>query len=127
VSGNTVLGIGRTTPAEIPSIIISLRIFLFSGFPEITSSNITPWKLVSFRNTSKPACSDSMAETNDTREQSQVRNYKMPFKNLRLDFNYKCVAIAEQIASEIFKRFRYFENFLSSTVQKKVKKHWSKP
>jgi hypothetical protein len=53
---------------------------LNSGDAVNSSSNMTPWKLVSFRNTSMPTCWDSMTETNNTKEHElQLMNTNQPF------------------------------------------------
>ena len=60
--GNTVRFRGRTTPDKIPSIMIICKIFRL-GDALNTLSNITPWKLVSFRNIFMPVSWESMTGT----------------------------------------------------------------
>jgi galactose-1-phosphate uridylyltransferase len=60
--GNTVRFRGRTTPDKIPSVMISHKIFFNSGNALNTLDNITPWKLVSFRNIFMPVSSESMTD-----------------------------------------------------------------
>jgi hypothetical protein len=40
------------------------------GCPKGNLSNITPWKLIPFRNASMPVCQDSMTESNYTKVHS---------------------------------------------------------
>jgi len=61
--GNTVRFRGRTTPDKIPSIMIFCKIFFCLGDALNSLSNITPWKLVSFRNIFMPVSWKSMTDT----------------------------------------------------------------
>jgi hypothetical protein len=61
--GNTVRFRGRTTPDEIPSIMISCKTS-FNSVDELNNlSNDTPWKLVSCRNILMPVSWESMTDT----------------------------------------------------------------
>jgi hypothetical protein len=60
--GNTVRFRGRTTPDKIPSIMISCKFFFSSGDALNTLSNVTPWKLVSFRNILMPVSWEKMTD-----------------------------------------------------------------
>jgi hypothetical protein len=59
---NTVRFRGRTTPDKIPSVIIFCKTFFNSGDELITLSNVTPWKLVSFKNIFMPVSWESMTD-----------------------------------------------------------------
>jgi hypothetical protein len=60
--GNTVLFRGRTTPDNIPSVMMSCKIFFNTGDALNSLSNDTPWKLVSFRNICMPVSWESMTD-----------------------------------------------------------------
>jgi hypothetical protein len=65
--GNTVRFRGRTAPDEKPSLIIFCNTFFNSEDALNNSSNITPWKLVSFKKIFMPVSWESMTDAiNDT-------------------------------------------------------------